>query len=57
MTDGIVLRAVVLAGALSMSSIALAGRPLNMNDTEPVEAGKWQIEAGGAYRHDSGWWG
>jgi len=57
MTDGIVLRAVVLGGALSMSSIALAGRPLNMNDTEPVEAGKWQIEAGGAYRHDSGWWG
>ncbi|MCX6995521.1 MAG: transporter [Kiritimatiellaeota bacterium] len=40
-------------GFLVAANLALAGRPLNVNDTEPVKTGQWQIEAGGAYRHYS----
>ena len=42
-----------VAGVLFLAGVALAGRPLNTNDTEPVEPGMWQIEASGAYEHDS----
>ena len=43
----------MLVGVLCVAATAKAGRPLNVNDTEPVEHGKWQIEAAGAYEHDS----
>jgi Putative MetA-pathway of phenol degradation len=44
----------VMCGLSLFATVSMAGRPLNVNDIEPVAAGKWQIEAGGAYRHDSG---
>ena len=44
----------VMSGLSLFATVSMAGRPLNMNDIEPVEAGKWQVETGGAYRHDSG---
>ena len=44
----------VVIGLMSAPNFSMAGRPLNVNDIEPVETGKWQVEAGGAYRHDSG---
>ena len=50
----VMCRMIMGIGLLSAANVSIAGRPLNVNDIEPVEAGKWQIEAGGAYRHDSG---
>lgn len=54
MTCGRGIGAATMASVFFISGVAMAGRPLNVNDTEPVEAGQWQIEAGGDYRHDPG---
>ncbi len=37
---------------LSATSVVMGGRPLNVNDTEPVATGMWQVEASVGYRHD-----
>ncbi len=46
--------AAMVVVVISFANMALAGRPLNTNDTEPVETGVWQVEASAAYQHDSG---
>ena len=52
MKDARVLGAVLLTGILTMSS-ALAGRPLVIDDADPVDPGQFEFEAGAAYEHDS----
>ena len=39
-----VLPAVVLVGVLSISSVALAGRPLAIDDADPVDPGQFEFE-------------
>jgi len=56
MRAGRVLTAVVLAGVLSISSVVLAGRPLAIDDADPVAPGQFEFEAGAAYEHDSDQW-
>ena len=34
------------------TGVAMGGRPLNVNDTEPVAPGMWQVEASVGYRRD-----
>lgn len=53
MTSARVLGAVVAAGALCMSGVALAGRPLAIDDADPVAPGQFEFEAGAAYEHAS----
>lgn len=47
------LGAAILAGVLSLCGIALAGRPLAIDDADPVDPGQFEFEAGCAYEHDS----
>jgi len=42
----------VAAAALCLACDAMAGRPLTIDDADPVEAGGFEIEAGAAYEHD-----
>ena len=53
MKDASVLGVVVLTGLLTMSSSALAGRPLAIDDADPVDPAQFEFEAGAAYEHDS----
>lgn len=48
-----VLRVGILAGTLTLSGVALAGRPLAIDDADSVGAGQFEFEAGAAYAHDS----
>ncbi|MFZ4397590.1 MAG: transporter [Kiritimatiellia bacterium] len=48
-----VFRVAAVAGVVSMASIALAGRPLAIDDADPVDPGQFEFEAGAAYEHDS----
>jgi hypothetical protein len=48
-----VLAAVVLAGTLTISGSAWAGRPLAMDDADPADPGQFEFEAGAGYEHDS----
>ena len=43
----------VLAGVLTMTSGAWAGRPLAIDDADPVHPGQFEFEVGAAYEHDS----
>lgn len=45
--------AAVIAIQLFGDQDAFAGRPLTVNDVEPVDAGQWQVESGIGYRVDS----
>jgi hypothetical protein len=36
-----------------MASVALAGRPLAIDDADPVDPGRFEFESGVAYEHDS----
>lgn len=47
------VRASVVAAVVSMSSLALGGRPLAIDDADPVPAGQFEVEAGVAYERDS----
>ena len=53
MKDARVLRVGFVVGVVSMASIALAGRPLAIDDADPVDPGQFEFEAGAAYEHDS----
>ena len=53
MKDSRVLGVAVVAGMVSMASIALAGRPLAIDDADPVDSGQFEFEAGAAYEHDA----
>ena len=41
-------------GILVGASLALAGRPLNVDDADPVAPGQFEIEVGGAFDRDAG---
>lgn len=43
----------LLAGALLFSGTARAGRPLTIDDADPVDPGQFEFEAGTAYERDS----
>lgn len=42
-----------LAGALLLAGSAFAGRPLNIDDADPVDTGTFEFEAGALYEHES----
>ncbi len=44
--------ALLLAVAVVTADECRAGRPLNIDDAAPVDAGRWQLETGVAYRGD-----
>ena len=44
-----VFRVAAVAGVASMASIALAGRPLAIDDADPVDPGQFEFEAGAAW--------
>ncbi len=43
----------IVAGVLCVAGSAFAGRPLAIDDADPVEVGQFEFEAGAAYEHDS----
>jgi len=45
--------AVAAASWVSLAGVALAGRPLNIDDADPVDAGLFEAEAGAGYFRDS----
>lgn len=45
----------VMAGVLACAGVAVAGRPLAIDDADPVDVGQFEFEAGAAYEHDSGY--
>ena len=53
MKDAGVLRVAVLAGTLTVSSSALAGRPLAIDDADSADVGQFEFEAGAVCEHDS----
>jgi len=44
---------VCLAGVMLLSCSAFGGRPLNIDDADPVDRGTFEFEAGALYEHDS----
>jgi hypothetical protein len=53
MKDARVVGAVVVTGTLIMSGFAVAGRPLTIDDADPVDPGQCEFETGAAYEHAS----
>jgi len=48
-----VLSVAVMSGLLACAGVAVAGRPLAIDDADPVDPGQFEFEAGAAYEHDS----
>jgi len=48
-----ILRSLGLAAALTWTGAVLAGRPLTIDDADPVDPGLFEAEAGAGYYHDS----
>ncbi len=48
-----VLRAAILAGVWVVAGVVLAGRPLAVDDADPVDRGQFESEAGASYEYDS----
>lgn len=46
--------AAVMSGVLACAGVAFAGRPLAIDDADPVEVGQFEFEAGAAYERDAG---
>ena len=44
---------VVLSGALACAGVAVAGRPLTIDDADPVDLGEFEFEAGALYEHNA----
>lgn len=42
-----------MSGLLACAGVVVAGRPLTVDDADPVDAGQFEFEAGAAYEHDS----
>lgn len=42
----------VVAGVLAWAGVAVARRPVAIDDADPVDAGQFEFEAGAAYAHD-----
>ncbi|MCZ7591282.1 MAG: transporter [Kiritimatiellae bacterium] len=42
-------------GVLACAGVAFAGRPLAIDDADPVDVGQFEFEAGAAYERDSGY--
>jgi hypothetical protein len=53
MKNASVFRLAAVAGVVAMASIALAGRPLAIDDADPVDPRQFEIEAGTAYEQSS----
>ena len=53
MRDARVFRVAVVVEMVFMAGIALAGRPLAIDDADPVDPGQFEFEAGVGYEHDS----
>jgi len=47
-----VLGVAVLSGVLAWAGVAVAGRPLAIDDADPVDPGQFEFEAGAACAHD-----
>lgn len=44
---------IMIAGSLVSFNVSWAGRPLSVDDADPVDKGRFEFEAGGAFFHDS----
>lgn len=53
MRDARAFRAIALTGAMAMAGTAWAGRPLAIDDADPVDPGQFEFEAGAAYMDDT----
>jgi len=53
MKDGRTLRAVVLAGVLSMSGTASAWRPMTIDDTDTMDPGQFLLDGGAEYEREA----
>lgn len=47
------LNVIAAVGLVALSGVVWAGRPLAIDDADPVDPGQFEFEAGAAYEHDS----
>lgn len=51
--NGVCKKWMMIAGCLVSLNVSWAGRPLSVDDADPVDKGLFEFEAGGAFFHDS----